>query len=408
MTKLILSSLFVILVTTSVLSQTQSIFVNPQTTDPQIDTFLSPHFVARNPSTTPRNQLLVFFPGTGGTPVAYRTFVTLAADMGYHAIGLNYVNGEAVNELCGPMLDLNCYGNFRLEILDGTDRSNLVSVNRANSIENRLMRLLIYMQQINPAANWAQFLDGQNGIRWDKLVVAGHSQGGGHAGIIGKNHRVARVIMFAAMDFSGALNSVANWIVAAGVTPNADFYGFSHQQDEEVNYTLLSTRAWTAYGMNAFGAPVNVDNSAPPYSNTHSLNSNFPTIPSGSNYHGAVVVDTRFPVDINGVSIYEPVWRYLLNTNSALSLLSLQFLRLGQPVSRPLVGTTTKAIQLVVNGIGFEATSQVVINGVNAETEFVNASEVRAKLPAGRVGSIGNSTVQVRNLNGSTSNLVNY
>ncbi|MEO6391479.1 MAG: hypothetical protein ABIP75_06480, partial [Pyrinomonadaceae bacterium] len=79
MSKLILSSLFVVLVTSNVLSQTQSIFVNPQTTDPQIDTFLSPHFVARNPGATPRNQLLVFFPGTNGTPVGYRTFVTLAA-----------------------------------------------------------------------------------------------------------------------------------------------------------------------------------------------------------------------------------------------------------------------------------------------------------------------------------------
>lgn len=408
MPKLILSSLFAIFLTTSVLSQTQSIFVNPQTTDPQIDTFLSPHFVARNPGSTQRNQLLVFFPGTNGTAVGYRTFVTLAADMGYHAIGLNYVNGEAINELCGPTLDLNCYGNVRLEILDGTDRSSLVSVNRANSIENRLIRLLIYMQQINPAANWAQFLDAQNGIRWDKLVVAGHSQGGGHAGIVGKNHRVARVIMFAAMDFSGALNSVASWISATGLTPNADFYGFGHQQDEEVNYALLSTRAWPAYGMNAFGAPINVDTAAPPYGGTHSLDSTFPAIPSGSNYHGCIVVDTRFPLDASGVSIYAPVWRYLLNTNSALAMFSLQFLRLGQPVGRPLVGTTTKAVELIVNGSGFEATSQVLINGIPAETEFVSAAELRANLPAGRVGSIGSSTVQVRNSSGSISNAVSY
>ncbi|MEO6393199.1 MAG: IPT/TIG domain-containing protein, partial [Pyrinomonadaceae bacterium] len=324
------------------------------------------------------------------------------------AIGLNYVNGDAVNDLCGPQLDLNCYGNFRLEVLDGTDRSSLVNVNRPNSIENRLIKLLIYMQQINPAANWGQFLDAQNGIRWDKIVVAGHSQGGGHAGIIGKVKRVARVIMFAAMDFSGALNSVANWISVAGVTPNGDFYGFSHQQDEEVNYTVLSTRAWTAYGMNAFGAPVNVDVIAPAYNNTHSLNSNFPTIPSGSNYHGCIVVDTRFPVDPGGVSIYAPVWRYLLNTNAALAMFSLQFVRLGQPVSRPLVGTTTKGVQLSVNGSGFEATSQIVINGANAETEFVSTTELEAKLPAGRVGSIGSSTVQVRNLSGAVSNLVSY
>lgn len=390
------------------MGQRQSIFVNPQTTDPQIDTFLSPHYVARDPVVTQRNQLLVFLPGTNGVPAVYRAFTNLAADMGFHTIGLNYVNGDGVNEMCGPTLDLDCYGNVRLEILDGTDRSGLVSVNRPNSIENRLIKLLVHMQQINPAANWAQYLNAKSGIRWDKIVIAGHSQGGGHAGIIGKTKLVARVLMFAAMDFNGFRNSVANWMLLPGATPDAGFFGFSHQQDEEVSYTILSTRAWTAYGMDDFGAPVNVDPALPPYSNTHSLNTNFPDIPSGSNYHGAIIVDTRFPVDQNGVSIYEPVWRYLLDTSAPLSLTTVQFRRTGQTVNRPAPGMSTKPFKIALQGGGFNAGSRVIVDGIEVETELISATEVVARLPAGKVRGVGHSTVQVRNQDGPTSNSITF
>jgi hypothetical protein len=407
MKTLFLTAILVCVTAVAAIAQRQTIFVNPQTTDPQIDTFLSPHYVARDPGVAQRNQLMVFLPGTNGVPAVYRAFTNLAADMGFHTIGLNYVNGQGVNEMCGPTLDLDCYGNVRLEILDGTDRSGLVSVNRANSIENRLIKLLIHMQEINPAANWAQYLDGGS-IRWDKIVIAGHSQGGGHAGIIGKTRHVMRVLMFAAMDFNGFRNSVANWMLLSGVTPDAGFFGFSHQQDEEVNYTVLSTRAWTAYGMDDFGAPVNVDAAAPPYSNTHSLNTNFPDIPNGSNYHGAIIVDTRFPVDQNGVSIYEPAWRYLLNTNAPLNVTSIQFRRVGQAVNRPAPGRSTKLFKILLQGGGFNAGSRVIVDGIEVAAELAGPAEVIADLPAGKARGMGHSTVQVRNQDGATSNSIAF
>lgn len=408
MKQILLFGILSFLAVNAVFAQRQTFFVNPQLTDPQIDLALASHYLARNPGASQRGQLMVFFPGTGGTPFNYRSFTNVAADTGFHALGLTYVNDQAVNEICGPTGNLDCYGNVRLEIFDGTDRSALVNVNRPNSIENRLTKLLIYMQQVDAAGNWSQYLDANNQIRWDRIVVAGHSQGGGHAGIIGKNKRVVRAIMFAAMDFSGIRNSPANWILAPGITPNADFFGFSHQQDESVNYTTLSTRIWPAYGMDAFGSPVNVDSVGEPYNNAHSLNSDFANIPSGSNYHGAIIVDGRFPVDQNGVPIYEPVWRYLLNTSAPLSLTTIQFLRLGQQVGRPAVGSITKRYQISVQGSGFDGGSSVWINGAQVETEFVNVGELRAKLPAGKFGSVGNSNVQVRNQSGAVSNTLTY
>lgn len=390
-------------------AQRQSVFVAPQTTDPNISTNLSGHYVSINRGAAAKNQLFVFFPGTGGVPFNTQEINRTAADLGFHAINLTYPNDEAVNQLCGGTnADLNCYANVRLEIKDGTDRTALINVNRANSIENRLIKLLIYLRNQSPGDNWGQFLIDDSAVNWSKIVVAGHSQGGGHAGIIGRYHSVARVVMLAAMDFNGRANSPANWIALPNTTPNASspdkFWGFSHQRDEQVNFTTLQNRIWTAYGMNQFGATVNVDAANPPYSNTHSLTSNIEC----ENFHGCVAVDAAL-VRQNGVPVYKPVWEYLLsNTVAPLSADSVRFIRAGQTVNRPPTGITTKYFQISVRGGAFDQSSKILINGSEAATEFISATELRAKLPAGKFGRVGGSSVQIRNQNGAVSNVINF
>ena len=407
--KLIFTTFVILASLQSVIAQRQSALVAPQTTDPNITTNLNNHYVSINRGVSSKSQLVVFFPGTGGVGANQREFNHSAADLGFHAINLTYPNDEPVNGLCGGTnTDLDCYGNVRLEIKDGTNRSALVNVNRANSIENRLIKLLIYLHNQVPNDNWSQFLINNSEINWSKLIVSGHSQGGGHAGIIGRYHSVVRVVMFSAMDFSGIRNSPANWIALPETTPNAStaskFWGFSHQRDESVNFTQLSTRVWPAYGMPPFGKIINVDSSNPPYDNTHSLTTNIEC----SNFHGCVVVDARL-VYKNGIPVFKPVWEYLLSgTLAPLSLTSLQFLKAGITVSRPHVGATTKLYRLVVEGSGFDANSIALVNRATVETEFIDQGEVRAKLPAGKIGRVGSSTVQVRNQSGVASNIVNF
>lgn len=391
-------------------AQRQSVLIAPTTTDPNISTNLNNHYVSINRGIAPKNRLFVFFPGTNGVAFNYLEINNTAADLGFHAINLTYPNDEAVGDLCGGLnTDLDCYAKVRLEIKDGTDRTNLVSVNRPNSIENRLIKLLIYLRSQAPNDNWGQFLINDTNLDWSKIVVSGHSQGGGHAGIIGRFHAVARVVMFAAMDFNGRTNSPANWIGTPNTTPNASspdkFWGFSHQRDEMVNYNILSTRIWTAYGMPQFGTVVNVDGTNPPYNNTHSVTSNIEC----DNFHGCVAADARL-VRQNGVPIYKPVWEYLLSniTAAPLSLSSIQFTRAGQITNRPPVGITTKYYRIIVRGAGFDQTSKVRINNIETQTEFINATELRAKLPAGKIGRIGGTTIQIRNQNGATSNVLSF
>lgn len=407
-------NLFLAVLTFFVLSQfavaqRQSVLIAPQTTDANITTNLNNHYVSINRAVASKNQLFVFFPGTGGVAFNYLEVNNTAADLGFHAVNLTYPNNEAVNDLCGaPNTNLDCYGNVRLETKDGTDRTSLVSVSRPNSIENRLIKLLIYLRNQAPNDNWGQFLINDSTVNWSKIIVSGHSQGGGHAGIIGRFHAVVRVVMFAAMDFNGPTNSPANWISVPASTPNAStpdkFWAFSHTRDEQVNYTLLSNRIWTAYGMNSFGAIVNIDSSAPPFNNTHSLTSNLEC----DNFHGCIVADARL-VRQNGVPIFKPVWEYLLsNTTAPLSVNSIQFLRFGETVNRPRIGVTTKYFRVGIEGNSFDANSKAVINGIETETEFVSANTLRAKLPAGKIGAVGRSTLQIRNLNGAISNVFNF
>ena len=301
-------------------AQRQSALVAPQATDAGITTNLNSHFVSINRGVPAKNQLFVFLPGTGGIPINTREINWTAADMGFHAINLTYPNDEAVGDLCAPTPDLDCYANVRLEIKDGTDRSALVAVNRSNSIENRLIKLLIYLRDQAPGDNWGQFLVNDTSVNWSKVVISGHSQGGGHAGIIGRYHAVARVVMFAAMDFNGRANALANWIGQPNTTPNAStadkFWGFSHTRDETINFTRLTTAAWPAYGMPQFGPVVNVDTQPPPFQNTHSLT----TDAECENAHGCVVVDARLARLDDGTPVYKPVWQYLLSNTVGVSI----------------------------------------------------------------------------------------
>jgi hypothetical protein len=394
-----------------VAAQRESLFVAPQITDSQIDQNLQNHYAAINRGVAAKNQLFVFFPGTGGVPFNYQEIVNTAADGGFHAVGLTYPNTEAVNELCGGAgnSNLDCYAQIRLEIKDGTDRTNLVNVNRPNSIENRLLKLLIYLRAQRPNENWGQFLIDDATINWTKIVVSGHSQGGGHAGIIARFHPVLRAVMFAAMDFNGAANAPANWIALPETTPNASapdkFWGFSHRRDEFVNFTLLTTRIYTAYGMPQFGALVNVDASSPPYSNTHSLTSNVEC----QNFHGCVVADARLVRDQTGVPVYKPVWQYLLaNTPAPFGLVALKFLRHGQIVNRPPVGLSSKNYKLVLQGGNFDQNTKILINETEVNTEFVSPNEIRSNLPAGKFGSIGRLKVQAALPGGYKTNSLTY
>jgi hypothetical protein len=288
----------------------------PNATDAAIDSYTSAanneyHTVYFQEGSKKKNLLFVFLPGTGGIPAGYDSICATAANLGYHAIGLMYPNTPAIGTLCQPNKDSLCFEKTRLEIIDGKDRSPLLSVNRANSIENRLIKLLLYLQTQQPAQNWKQFLDANGELIWNKIAIAGHSQGGGHVGIIAQNHVVNRAIFFASpKDYNAIYKKNGAWMYQPHATPTSAYYGFSHNLDDLGCTVEQQFDAFRIMGMGVFGKIVDVYTKQAPYSNSRMLTSTADC----SNTHNCVVVDAgRTPVPI----YLKNAWIYLLNGNAA-------------------------------------------------------------------------------------------
>ncbi|MBK1989429.1 hypothetical protein A0J48_018130 [Sphaerospermopsis aphanizomenoides BCCUSP55] len=283
--------------------------VAPQLTDPAISDWLDPHYIVVDQSAKLRNRLFVFFPGSYGKASRQQLITQAAAKQGYHAINLNYPNSWTVGNLCRKNPDPDCSGKVRKEIINGKDYSPLVDISAANSITNRLVKLLKYLNQKYPQQRWGQYLNGDT-IKWDLVVVSGHSQGGGHAAMVGKEHQVARVVMLGApSDYSAVSRQPASWLATPGQTPPERYYGFTHINDE--GYERIQ-KAWKLLGMVNYGPVVNVDGQHPPYNNSHLLITAFTPSRQGK-YHGSVATDGTTPKRVDGTPIFQEVWQYLFD-----------------------------------------------------------------------------------------------
>ena len=300
----------------------------PSQTDSNIVQFNNYHYVYLNTNVPPRPQLFVLLSGTGGAPAFYQDVLQTAANLGFHAAGLMYDNGVTMNSLCGDSTNPDCYVDARLATINGGTNDG-VSVPNPESITNRLVKLLEFLATNNPDQNWGQFLTAQTNLNWPQIIIAGHSQGAGHAGLIAKIYPVSRSLMFDDTDWwtpGGKLpGQPANWIVAPGVTSAEFYFGFVHVQDALIPYAE-EIPTWNDYGLAPFGAPTLVESNLPPYSGSHMLTTDLPPQngTTGLDYHDATVVDNSTPLAADGVTpVYQPVWQYMLVEPPELPQLSL-------------------------------------------------------------------------------------
>lgn len=308
--------ILLLFIPTLLFGQTEHI-VQPNTTDPLSGAPNNNHYIYTNQTITQKNKLFLFFPGTGAAPFNYREILKHAANLGYHSIGLTYPNSDAINQICLTTTDTTCHSRARLEVFDGFDRHNDINVDTNNCIERRTLKLLQYLNTNYPNENWGQYYSG-NQIQWKKVIVGGHSQGGGHAGIISKIKEVDRVAMFAAMDWITLLNRNADWITWIGPTPDDSYYGFTHHNDETVDFNKIQT-TWDNYGMYNFGNLILVDTSSNPYNGSHKLYTLLTPENDPAKFHGSVVVDVYTPIN-SGIPVYAPVWTYMIEDSGSLTL----------------------------------------------------------------------------------------
>ena len=296
-----------------------TILVDPLATDASINDVDLPnadgaprlHVAAIDPDAAPRNRLFLFFPGTGASPTQYQIITRLASRVGYDALALVYDSSPSVRDLTKNDADPTLPERIRRERLFGEPLVDNIFVDRPNSIENRAIRALEFLQAQRPSERWDDYLTtdlaGNVGIDWSRVVVSGHSQGAGHSAYLAKQFDLAGIVMFAGPGDFVPQQGPAPWLFEPNVTPADRMFAFTHVDDATAQGFFSTQRI---LGLEAFGLRQNVDGLPRAALSSHMLSSEFPV--ARPDAHGAVVVDDRIPIDASGSPVYLAAWTYLL------------------------------------------------------------------------------------------------
>lgn len=220
-------------------TQLRVLQVDPRQTGPSIRIIHGPH-LALYQADAPRRRLMLMLEGTGASATGMRGVDSVFATLGLQVVSLDYPN-TVISTVCAHSKDTACSDHFRQEIVTGAPVSGLVAVDSVNCIISRFTALLRYLIRTDSAGRWDRFLrHGQP--RWDRIVVAGHSQGSGHAAYLGKLFGVDRVLIFSGpQDYLADLGMPSPWLKMKSATPPGHYYAFLHLQDPfHVRYQILN------------------------------------------------------------------------------------------------------------------------------------------------------------------------
>jgi hypothetical protein len=225
---------------------------------------------------------------------------------GLHAIQVHYARGWYPKLYAGaPPADDLFLSMIRLEAATGEDFSGRLAIEKPDGIMERSYQFLRWLAREHPQGGWQQFLseDG-NGLRWEKVILAGISHGATTAARLAKHQRVARVVMF-----SGPRDQYEVWQQGASATPTNCYFGFSHVLDEGWKNDHYA-RSWIMLGLPQHGAVVNVEQSAYPYGKSRRLISDADVGGNPERAHNASAPGSA-AIKKDGKFIHEDVWRYL-------------------------------------------------------------------------------------------------
>jgi hypothetical protein len=284
-------------------------------------------------ATTPRLPLLVFLPGSSMTPDKHDLVLQMAAYAGYRTIGLSYDSRNNVELGCSvnlqpPACPTDCPRQWRDEIIQGIDETADITVQPADSILERLYALLagLYAEDLLDGTNddgWDTYVTPTSGppsevtyanFSWANIIVAGFSQGAGHAARISKAVAVHGMVLIdgpgdGCTDLAGTLVAAdwlnepdasagrprhgvmhANWFTVFGIPVGTVIYSWvpldigtgQPAQDLDVNPALaVTTAAYTAQTP-ATGCP---------------------DLGPGSQEHGSMADDRCMPAVITGGAV---------------------------------------------------------------------------------------------------------
>src|SRR5450432_2261213 len=200
-------------------------------------------------------KLIVLLPGIGGGPGGLGTSGWIAS-RGYHEMDVAYDSGipGAPDKPDPRNGDPATVGNTRMNQFDGKGRTPACGddncsagavVARPDSIEERVMRGLKHLAEIDPMGGWSYYLNADGTVRWSDCGFYGYSYGATHAAVISVFVRLGLVVVG-----SGPWNEShpeATWIKTASATPGDRAYAIYGKMDGRYPDYEAETKAlgWT-------------------------------------------------------------------------------------------------------------------------------------------------------------------
>lgn len=282
------------------------------------------------PTGTPRGALAVVLHGTGAGTTGYGEITSALRSDGYHVIVLRYSAALGTLGACPDSVSSSfpdCHRAFRSETVFGAGVQDPsgdafdhpgAQVPAADSLVNRLLKLIERMKVIAPSAGWGQFQDATSGVcnnmnttygacelKWSKVALIGHSQGAGVALYMSKFFplRAAGLLSgsYDAFRTSPTTATAAPWTAEPGfATADSAIRILRHTSDYE-GVRILAVA-------DAVGVPgPEVSATAPPFTGNRLVTSGVSTCPwDSSPNHNSTAFDVCAP---DGA--YVDAWRAL-------------------------------------------------------------------------------------------------
>ncbi|MCU0659536.1 MAG: hypothetical protein MUF64_31010 [Polyangiaceae bacterium] len=215
--------------------------VRPGATDPAIQDDFGYHALGLPATVGADTPVYLHLVGSGGEPArpATQTFPNelLLRELtarGVLVLMVAYPNEIPIGTLCKD--DLACYEPVRQEVIDGSPApapyDQLNNIQKPQDIRSRFDALVAHLRAFPEGQALPTSLAGAT-VQTDKMRIGGHSQGGGHAGLLAKALPFERVCFFSSPLDGGPLAVEAvPWVSSAWQTPLERRRAVIHQQDK--------------------------------------------------------------------------------------------------------------------------------------------------------------------------------
>ncbi len=266
-------------------------------------------------------RLVIYIVGAREDPGTAHAFAERACTRGYAAIAPAYKNERAIRDLCED--DADCYGAVRHEIVYGDDAASQIRLDANNGLLHRIDTIADHLATLFPTV-WAPLRDRLRRRDLSAVLIAGFSQGSGHALLLAHDFEVSRVVVMSGVldrvrsgtAAHGPVTWLADWATSRPKTPGTRMFAINHADDPFTQPAELAAN-YAALGLPAPTCEVTED---PPVGDCHRFVIQTPPCASRVDGHVTPSIAT-FGTDAGPCALggplrhLGPTWDYLLGAH---------------------------------------------------------------------------------------------